>query len=57
MKHTLLLCILLILVAPALTAQNYNVSEPEAIQAAREVETSFKKGDATSLSNFFDLNA
>ncbi len=39
----------------AIIAQNYNVSQSEALQTAQAIETSIKKSDPNFLSNFFDL--
>jgi hypothetical protein len=54
MRKTILFCSL-ILFTNAISAQNYSVSEAEALQTAQTIETSIKKGDPEFLSNFFDL--
>ena len=54
MRKTILFCSL-ILFTNAISAQNYSVSEAEALQTAQTIETSIKKEDPEFLSNFFDL--
>jgi tetratricopeptide (TPR) repeat protein len=54
MRKIILFCSL-ILFTKEVTAQNYNVSNTEALQTAQTIETSVKKGNPEFLSNFFDL--
>lgn len=56
MKRTILLSFFSFLTY-TLVAQNYNVSEEEALTAGKAVEAAVKRGDANFISNFFDLDA